>query len=94
MIGKLKIFIFSTFVAEYLHERLGYEHVFQSFEKTLETYFGEATYMVATETLQVSDYSKYHMSKFNETDRKKRRVEVFPTACEKAFALGKSMLDV
>ncbi len=29
--------------------------------------------MVSTETLQVNDYSKYHMASFDEVERKERR---------------------
>ncbi len=50
--------------------------------------------MAATETLQMNDYSKYHMASFNEADRKKRREEVFPIDCEKAYELGKSIAAV
>lgn len=91
--SKKTAFIYTMNVPESLMEGIGYERVFQSYETTLKKYFGNSSHMTATETLQVSDYSKYHMAKFNETDRKKRREEIFPIDCKKAFALGKSMFS-
>lgn len=90
--SKKTAFIYTMNVSESLIESVGYDRVFQSYEMTLKKYFGNAAHMIVTETLQVIDYSRYHMAKFNENDRKKRREEIFPDDCKRAFALGKSML--
>lgn len=43
-----------------------------------------------SETLQVEDYSKYHLGFFDGDERHKRRETVFPEDCKKAFAPGKT----
>jgi hypothetical protein len=41
------------------------------------------------ETLQVEDYSKYHLGFFDGDERQQRRKIVFPEDCRKAFKLEK-----
>jgi multimeric flavodoxin WrbA len=89
---KKTAFIYTMNVPESMFDEIGYTDRFESYETTLKLYFGNAVHMVSTETLQVTDYSKYHMAAFNEADRKKRREEIFPNDCEKAYELGKSMI--
>jgi multimeric flavodoxin WrbA len=43
------------------------------------------------ETLQVEDYSKYHLGFFDGEERHYRRETVFPEDCKKAFELGKQV---
>ncbi len=87
-------FIYTMNAPESMFAQIGYDRVFQTYEMTLKMYFGSASRMAATETLQMNDYSKYHMSSFNEADRKKRREEVFPIDCEKAYELGKAIAAI
>ena len=49
--------------------------------------FGSSESLVVTDTYQFDDYSKYVYS-FNVEEKTKRRTEVFPVDCEKAFDLG------
>ncbi len=90
---KKTAFIYTMNAPEYIFDKIGYTDRFQSYEMMLKMYFGNSAHMVSTETLQVTDYSKYHMANFNEADRKKRREEVFPKDCEKAYELGKSIAN-
>jgi len=93
--GNMKTaFIYTMNVPESMFERTGYAKVFETYEMTLKMYFKNAVSMMSTETLQVTDYNKYHMASFNEADRKKRREDVFPMDCEKAYELGKSIATV
>ncbi|MDT8719453.1 flavodoxin family protein [Clostridium sp. 19966] len=90
--GKMKTaFIYTMNGPEAMFETMGYAKVFEMYESTLKMHFKNAVSMMSTETLQVADYSKYHMASFNEADRKKRREEVFPMDCKKAYELGKSI---
>lgn len=90
--GKIKTAVIYTMNSpESLFEKIGYADKFTSYERVLKMYFGNSVHMVSTETLQVTDYSKYHMAAFNEADRKKRREEIFPIDCQKAYELGKSI---
>jgi multimeric flavodoxin WrbA len=86
--------IYTMNAPESILEKIGYTDKFESYERTLKMYFGNSDHMVSTETLQVNDYSKYHMATFNESDRKKRREEIFPLDCEKAYELGKSIANM
>ncbi len=88
---KKTAFIYTMNVSEAMLDKIGYTDKFQSYEMTLKSYFGNSVHMVSTETLQVTDYNKYHMASWNESDRKRRREEVFPDDCQKAYELGKSI---
>ncbi len=93
--GKMKTaFIYTMNVSETMLGKIGYQETINSYEMMLTRIFGSAESLLSTETLQVKDYNKYHMAQFNEADRKKRREEVFPIDCERAFNLGKSMASV
>jgi hypothetical protein len=41
-----------------------------------------------TDTYQFDDYSKYVATNFDPVEKAKRRAEVFPLDCEKAFEMG------
>jgi multimeric flavodoxin WrbA len=84
---KKSAFIY-TMNAPKIFVRVEYGKLFKRYKMSLSR-FGYVETLVSTETLQVSDYSKYHMASFNEADRKKRRDEVFPLDCGKAYDLGK-----
>jgi multimeric flavodoxin WrbA len=46
----------------------------------------------SAETLQVEDYSKYHLGFFDGDQRHERREKFFPKDCQKAFDLGKKIV--
>ena len=82
-------FIFTTNAPEAGYEQTGYTRLFAGYENMLGRMFGESRTLAVGETLQTDDYSKYHMSRFDEADRRRIRDEVFPLQCDKAFELGK-----
>jgi multimeric flavodoxin WrbA len=45
-----------------------------------------------TDTCQFDDYAKYEITAFNGEHKAKRRADIFPQECQKAFALGKKLL--
>jgi len=47
--------------------------------------------VASTKALQVNNYSKYHLAKFNEAERKERREKVFPKDCWKAYNTNKAL---
>jgi multimeric flavodoxin WrbA len=49
---------------------------------------GSSESLLSTETYQFDDYAKVVSSLFNVEERTKRRMEVFPLDCQKAFDLG------
>jgi multimeric flavodoxin WrbA len=84
-------FIYTMNGSEAMLEQYGIAAKFDSYDMMLRQYFGNAVHMVSTETLQVMDYSKYHMAAFDEAQRRERREKVFPDDCQRAFELGKSI---
>ena len=51
--------------------------------------FGYSESLCSTDTYQFDDYSKYVATMFDPEEKAKRREEVFPLDCEKAFEMGK-----
>ncbi len=81
-------FIYTMNVRQDYLAQLGYEQNFKSMEMTLKRTFGEAESLCVTDTYQFDDYSKYETSAFNEEEKARRRKEVFPEDCKKAFDMG------
>jgi len=81
-------FIYTMNVTEDMAKEWGYDRIFLASEKTFGRLFGSAETLYATDTYQFSDYSKYVASKFDEAAKAKRRQEVFPKDCAKAFDMG------
>ncbi|MBQ9815293.1 MAG: flavodoxin family protein [Lachnospiraceae bacterium] len=56
-----------------------------------ERFFGPTEVLNVTDTYQFTDYSKYTSSMFNPEAKKKRREEVFPADCKKAYEMGERL---
>jgi len=54
---------------------------------------GETEYVMAYQTQQMEDYSKYAATMFDVDMIKKRHIEQFPRDCEAAFAMGKRLAE-
>ena len=87
-------FVFTTNASAAGYEQSGYTAMFQRYEAMLTRLFGECRTLAVGETLQIDDYDKYHMSRFDEAARRRIREEVFPLECEKAIELGKWASEV
>lgn len=59
----------------------------------LERFFGPSEYLLVSDTYQFDDYAQYETSRIDVAGKAKRRQEVFPVDCEKAFALGARLCD-
>lgn len=81
-------FFFTTNCPEPAYEEVGYTKLFGDYEQFVGRIFGECRTLAASETWQIGDYDKYHMAMFDVPDRRRRRDEVFPQDCNKAFAIG------
>lgn len=66
----------------------GYVEALRGLENRLGSIFGSSEALYVTDTYQFKDYSKYEVTAFNEELKAKRRKEVFPQDCEKAFDMG------
>jgi len=83
-------FIYTMNFDEEWMEKLGYDKTFLSTQMTLENIFGSSEFLCSCDTYQFEDYSKVvmEMKLFNPEKKAKRREEVFPLDCQKAFQMG------
>lgn len=50
--------------------------------------FGSCEVLLSTETYQFDDYSKYLTTRWDPKVKARRRREIFPQDCERAYELG------
>ena len=81
-------FIYTMGIPENRMKEMGYEQQLKITEMVLGRIFGSSESLFVTDTYQFSDYSRYVSPAFNPEEKAKRREEVFPLDCEKAFAMG------
>jgi multimeric flavodoxin WrbA len=81
-------FIYTMNVTEEIMKEWGYAVNFNRNEATLRRIFGESEYMCCFDTLQFDDYSKVLATRFDPVKKVKRREEIFPLDCQKAFDMG------
>ncbi len=87
-------FIYTMNVGESHIKAVGYEQVLKGTEMSMKRTFGGAEALFVTDTYQFDDYSKYETSGINEKEKAKRRKEVFPEDCQKAFEMGARFANV
>lgn len=81
-------FIYTMNVDEKRMKDMGYMQNLSAAEMVLGRIFGSCEALHVCDTYQFSDYSKYVVTSFDEAAKAKRRKEVFPLDCEKAFTMG------
>jgi len=81
-------FIYTMGATENQMTELGYEQHFKFNEMFMELIFGSSETLIVTDTYQFDDYSKYVASLFDPNEKLRRRKEVFPIDCQKAFEMG------
>ena len=81
-------FIYTMNIAEEQIEEYGYATQFNTNENYLNLIFGESESLFGYDTYQFRDYSKVVADRFDEKKKAKRRKEVFPEDCKKAFEMG------
>lgn len=85
------LFIMTSNAAEEFYAQIGYDKMLANYQNMLCNMVGPTKVMISSDTLQVSDYSKYNWTMFDPEAKKQRRETVFPTDKEKAFSLGAEM---
>ncbi|MBN1906314.1 MAG: flavodoxin family protein [Deltaproteobacteria bacterium] len=73
--------------------KVGYDRLFTGNEQIMNMILGKAESLMSYETYQFKDYSKVVADGIDEAQRRKRREEVFPIDCEKAFKLGAKLVE-
>jgi multimeric flavodoxin WrbA len=81
-------FIYTLGATEEMAKERGFDHHIKSNEMILERIFGASESLCSYDTYQFEDYSKVFAPRFDPEKKAKRRREVFPLDCEKAFEMG------
>ena len=68
--------------------RRGFDKQVSATEMFLKRIFGASESLLVTDTYQFDDYSKVFAPRFDVEQKAKRRREVFPLDCQKAFEMG------
>jgi len=81
-------FIYTMGAPEDWIKEMGYEQHFKLMEMLSGRIFGAAESLLVTDTYQFDDYAKYVAPVMDVEAKAKRRREVFPADCQKAFEMG------
>ena len=81
-------FIYTMGITEEQLNEYGYKLQFDTNENILKLLFGHSESLLSMDTYQFKDYSKVVATRFDPEHKAKRRKEVVPEACQKAFAMG------
>jgi len=81
-------FIYTMNFMEEQMKEYGLNHYFGFNEMTLKIIFGASESLFSFDTYQFKDYSKVISDRFDPEKKAKRRKEVFPDDCKKAFEMG------
>ena len=86
--GKMNVGLFYTMNAPEDVYKLSYEEDLKENENLFKLLNAQVITYPVFNTLQVKDYSKYHMSAFNEEDKKEFKENQFPKELKEAFNIG------
>lgn len=81
-------FIYTMNVTEQLIKERGFDRQITLTKESLTRIFGASESLCSFDTYQFEDYSKVVADRFDPEKKAKRREEVFPQDCEKAFEMG------
>jgi len=83
--------VYTMNIPEHAVEKWGYTVFMERMRSVMERNFGGCELLLCTDTLQFSDYGKYVCTVFDAKAKARRRAEVFPQDCARAFELGRRM---
>lgn len=81
-------FIYTMGITEDVFPERGYDHDFINVAQYLTVVFGSSEMLMSFDAYQFKDYSKVFAPRFDVGKKLKRREEVFPIDCQKAFDMG------
>ena len=70
----------------------GYPELFQRYENWMKLYFGHCETLLSTDTMQVRDYTRYHLGCWDGDAKRHRHETVFPEDRRKAYELGARLI--
>ncbi len=79
---------FTMNVPENMLKVIEYDRLVHKYKIMFEKHMGPTETLLATDTYQFIDYSKYVSTAFNEAAKAKVRQEEFPKVCQKALGMG------
>jgi multimeric flavodoxin WrbA len=93
--GKLRVgLVYTMNIPETALPAYNYDKIFAATQGALTRIFGNCELLLSTDTYQFSDYSKYLSTGFDAAAKKKRREEIFPLDCKRAFDLGAKLTAI
>ena len=81
-------FIYTGNIPEDKMHELDQDKPIESTERAMKTIFGSSETLISYETVQFPDFSKVVVTMYDVEARLKRREEIFPIDCQKAFDMG------
>lgn len=87
------LLIMTSNASEDFYAQIGYDGMLKRYQGTLGTFVGPTRILISSDTLQVSDYSRYNWTMFDPEHKKERHETVFPEDQKKAFTLGEQMVS-
>lgn len=70
-----------------------YQDLTDRLSECYDHFLGPVTVATAVDTWQFDDYGKYSSSMFHVEEKRRRREEVFPQELERAFQMGRALLE-
>ena len=86
------LFIMTSNAPKEFYTPLGYRKTVKEYQKALTDAVGSTKVMIAGDTLQVGDYSRFHWTIFDPAAKQKRHETVFPKEQREAFEFGAQMV--
>ena len=86
------LLIMTSNASEDFYAQIGYDEMLKKYQGTLGTFVGPTRVLISSDTLQVSDYSRYNWTMFDPAHKQARHETVFQEDKKKAFALGEQMV--
>ncbi|MBQ9565928.1 MAG: flavodoxin family protein [Synergistaceae bacterium] len=86
--------IYTMNCPEAMMEQVNYPTLLSPNEQALKMLFGYSETLCACNTYQFTDYSRYDVTMFKESDKAKQREEQFPKDLQNAYELGKRLVNL
>lgn len=81
-------FIYTLGATEEFAKELGFDRHIQANEMLLKLIFGASETVCSYDTYQFEDYSKIYAPRWDPEAKARRRSEIFPIDCQRAFEMG------
>lgn len=86
------LFIMTSNASEEFYGRFSYDEMVKRYQAGLDSSVGNTKVLLATNTLQVKDYSRYNWTMFDAKAKQERHENVFPEDLKKSYSLGSEMV--